>query len=89
MFVCVPDVFVLVDIDLVKLLRIELILKSAHVSDHLQGNKARQDRQHQTLLCEKNHVLYIVRLDWCLFMYGLEEISGALLENSDNSQHWS
>lgn len=78
MCVCVPDVFVLVDIDLVKLVRIELILQSAHVSDHLQGNKARQDRQHQTLLCEKNHVSYIVKLDSrCLFMYGSEEDLGS------------
>ena len=47
----VPDVFVLVDIDLVKLVRIELIFQHAHISDHLQGNKARQDGQHQALLC--------------------------------------
>lgn len=53
MCVRVPDIFVLVDIDLVKLLMIEFIFQRAHVSDHLQGHKARQDGQHQTLLCAK------------------------------------
>lgn len=50
MCVSVPDIFVLVNGDFVKLLRIEFILQRAHVSDHLQGNKAGQDRQHQTFL---------------------------------------
>ena len=39
----VPDVCVVVDVDLVELLRQQVIVQSAHVSDHLQGNKARQD----------------------------------------------
>lgn len=47
---CVPDIFVLVNIYLVKLLRVEFIFEGAHVSNHLQGNKSGQDRQHQTLL---------------------------------------
>lgn len=43
MCVSVPDIFVLVNGDFVKLLRIEFILQRAHVSDHLQGNKAGKD----------------------------------------------
>lgn len=46
----VPDVFVLVDVDLVELMWAEFIFQTAHVGDHLQGNKARQDGEHQTLL---------------------------------------
>lgn len=45
-----PDIFILVDVDLVELLRAEFIFQTAHVGDHLQGNKARQDGEHQTLL---------------------------------------
>lgn len=45
-----PDIFILVDVDLVELLRAEFIFQTAHVGNHLQGNKARQDGKHQTLL---------------------------------------
>lgn len=51
---CIPDIFILVDVDLVKLVRAEFIFQRAHVSDHLQGHKARQDRQHQPLLMERS-----------------------------------
>lgn len=65
--VCVPDVFVLVNVNLVKLLRVEFIFQRAHVSNHLQGNKSRQDRQHQTLLFGENQSfrkwLFIMKVD--------------------------
>lgn len=49
-YVCIPDILILVDVDLVKLMRAEFIFQTAHVGNHLQGNKARQDGEHQTLL---------------------------------------
>ena len=46
--VCVPDILVLVDVDLMELLW--QVLHGGHVSHHLQGNEAGQDRHDQALL---------------------------------------
>lgn len=45
-----PDVLVVVDVDLVELLRQQVVVHRRHVRDHLQDQEARQDGHDQTLL---------------------------------------
>lgn len=53
------------DVDLVELMRAELVLQRTHVSDHLQGHKARQDGQHQPLLVEDGGGNLTTALETC------------------------
>lgn len=50
LFVCLPDVFVVVDVDLVELLRQQVLVHRSHVADHFHHQEARQDGHHQALL---------------------------------------
>lgn len=51
--VCLPDVFVAMDVDLVELLRQQVIIDAGHVSNHVQDQKTWQNGHHQTFLMER------------------------------------
>lgn len=47
---CLPDIFVVVDVDLVELLGQQIFVNGDHVGNHLQDDKSGQDGHYQTLL---------------------------------------